>query len=456
MTPRHPGSSALGLLVVLAPALLQAQSGELPPVPGTLTATQQEALRTGRAYLQERQAASGTDRPDSDLLRGMRLYCGTVARVAELESMDRRIAETARQLQNLKFKSTEASFTWTKGQAEEGQAHMVSQLVNHARDYALGKSEKVLKERFLQNIRTMKPRDVNRLADSLQRLGANEPLFQEWLRSFSGKASRAVLENGARMAIDGIKGEEKAFKILEKLADGTVASRQEAALTFISLVADDYPGMRELRFVASGAYDVLEAGATIFFLSRGLDQLMDATDARLANQRQAIEMRSRLVDDRRIARERVALDVRLLALMGDIWHFEREYRNLGKERDKVRIEEGLQRKRDIESHIAVFDRDVAAFLEVLVLRDSEAVTRIDRFLLEPLPEPGLDQRPPWPYGETAGCPTGTGPVAGMAEFLLNTGRLAFMQARETAVKRRTTILERIEREKREAGEALGL
>src|SRR5205814_7196245 len=144
--------------------------------------------------------------------------------------------------------------------SEEAQRDMVSQLISRFRDYAVSKSQSVLQENFLARIQTMKqtmkPNEITKLADTLRQLGANEPLFQEWLRSFSAKASRKVLVDGAKLAIEGVKDWEKLLKISEEMDKKTLQGHQEAALTVISMLGVDYPAMKELKLIASGAYDV--------------------------------------------------------------------------------------------------------------------------------------------------------------------------------------------------------
>lgn len=225
---------------------------------------------------------------------------------ARMGVLDAQIAETEKRLRGLGFDHAEHDFISFKGQSEKAQQDMVSQLISRFRDYTVSKSESVLQESFLARVQTMKPKEINKLADSLQRLGADEPLFQEWLRSFSPKASRKVLVDGAKLAIEAIKDEKKLFKISGEMEKKTVQGRQEAALTVISMLGADYPAMKEIKLVASGAYDVGEAWVTIFILDRGIKELTVATEVQLANQKKIALRMKVLVDERQAAREKLA------------------------------------------------------------------------------------------------------------------------------------------------------
>jgi hypothetical protein len=229
----------------------------------------------------------------------------TVALTARVHALDRQIAEMEKQLRGLGFKKAVPDFTSLAGQSQKAQQHMVSQLISRVRDYATDQSEEAMSEHFLKYIGTMKEEKVKNLANFLQSKGADEPLFQEWLRSFSPDASRAKLVSGAQLAIDVVKGGEDLFTIREEMEKETVQGKQQAALTLISMVAD-YPGMKELTQVASGAYDVIEAGVTICILDRGIKDLTTATETQLANQKEIMLRMKALVDERKDAREKLA------------------------------------------------------------------------------------------------------------------------------------------------------
>jgi hypothetical protein len=222
-----------------------------------------------------------------------------------VEALDKQIAETEKQLRGLGFKKAVPDFAWFAGQSQQAQQQMVSQLISRMREYATDKSEDAMKDRFLTYIGTTKEKEVKNLANFLKSKGADEPLFQEWLRSFSPKASRAVLVDGAKLAIDAVKKDEDLFKIGEEMDKETVQGRQEAALTLISMVVE-YPGMKELKLVASGAYDVIEAGVTICILDRGINDLMTATETQLAKQKQIMLRMKALVDERTAARKKLS------------------------------------------------------------------------------------------------------------------------------------------------------
>ncbi len=223
--------------------------------------------------------------------------------LARVGALDAQIAETEKQLREMGFKNSLQSFDWTGGESRKAQQHMIGQLILHLRNYTIEKSEKALEEGFLAHISKMKPKEVNKLADSLQQLGANEPLFQEWLRSFSEKVPRKVLTDGAKLAIEAAKAEGRLFKISEEMSKETVQGKQEAALTVIAMLGVDFPVMKELKLVASGSYDVAEAWATILVLDRHMGEMTTAVDTQLASQKKILLHMKALVDERKETRK---------------------------------------------------------------------------------------------------------------------------------------------------------
>jgi len=227
---------------------------------------------------------------------------GLVLRAHEL---DEQIAETQKQLQGLGFKRAVPDFAWFAGQSGRARQHLIEQLVGRARDYAIAQTQASFQESFLERIRTMSEHDANRLAEVFVKLHLRNHEFQQWLRAFSPKASRAVLVNGAKMALDAIKTEERLFKIADDMDQATVESQQDAALTLVSMFVD-YPGLKELKAVATGAYDVGEAWATIVILDRGIDELTNATEIQLANQKKIILHLKDLMEKRNELRAQIA------------------------------------------------------------------------------------------------------------------------------------------------------
>ena len=332
---RHLLALAFVCLLLMLPSLLHAQALELPVVPDVLPAVQRQAcvkkrvelLRKWDGFLAKKAAFTnefkgtkdGTDRAVEAARRKAELKAEADAIVDDADnftdmielsvrvvSLDVQISETEKQLRGLGFERAEHAFVWFKGQSEKAQRDMVSQLISRFRDYAMSKSESVLQENFLARVQAMKPKEINKLADSLQRLGANEPLFQEWLRSFSPKASRKVLIDGAKLAIEAVKAEGRLFKISDQMDKKTVQGQQEAALTVISMLGVDCPAMKELKLVASGAYDVIEAGYIIYNLDRDIKELTVATETQLANQKKIVKRMKTLFDQRKAAQEQLA------------------------------------------------------------------------------------------------------------------------------------------------------
>ncbi len=213
-------------------------------------------------------------------------------------TIDHELAQIPRQLAGFGFTHANHDFAWYEGQSGQARDQMIAQLVASAGTYVTDKSEAVLKDRFLERIQKMSKHDANKLAQKFVDLHIRNPVFQDWLRSFSPKASRAVLVTGAKEAIDTLKRQEDFFKMVESLDKGSVAGRQEAFLTVVSLF-DDYPGLKELKALSAGLYDVGAAWATIIILDRGIDDLTASTETQLVNQKKLIIHQQELVKKRR-------------------------------------------------------------------------------------------------------------------------------------------------------------
>jgi hypothetical protein len=335
MNKRHLLFLLLCWLLLIFPSQLRAQALALPTVPSTLPATQRQAFETKRqellsrwdSFLQKKAAFASefqgvkVDDPrageaatrkaalkaEADaIVDEADIFTDRLSLTASIQALDVQIAETQKQLRGLGFTRAVPDFSWFAGQSELARQHMISQLVSHVRDYTLAKSTEAMEEHFLAYLPTLKQNEVIKLADSLKRAGASDPIFQEWLRSFSPTASREVLAQGAKLAIETVKANERLFKIAEEMDKGTVQSQQEAALTVITMLGTDYPGLKELKLVASGGYDVIEAWATIYILDRGIDQLVASTEVQLANQKKIVLGMKDIVDKRNAARADLA------------------------------------------------------------------------------------------------------------------------------------------------------
>lgn len=223
----------------------------------------------------------------------------------KIHEATRQITEMGEQLRGWGFKQREAELVRYGGLAGQARDQMIAQLTSRVQGLVTGKAEAAMEEHFIAAIGKMKPKDVNRLAEKLMQAGAKDPLFQEWLRSFSPKASRQVLMAGAKEAIKCIKHEEKLFKVGEALDRDTIASRQEAALTVASMLID-HPYLKELSAVAGGLYDVGEAGATIYILNEGIDHLTNVTEQQLVAQKTVVGRMKALVDQRTADKARFA------------------------------------------------------------------------------------------------------------------------------------------------------
>jgi hypothetical protein len=263
------------------------------------------------ACVQELEVLTPQDRAVKEAKKQFRarLESAVAAAIAVLQQREQsqttQIAETQEQLRNLGFKRTAAELTGLQGQSEAAQRQLVSGLISRVRDYAVSASVDVMQTRFLERIASMKPREVSKLADALQRAGVSDPLFLEWLRSFSPNASRQVLVRGAELAIHAVESQQDLFSAAEGLSEGTLRSRQEAAVTLIGMVTRDFPGLRELTLVATGAYDVIEAGVMIAVLDRSIDGLTQTTEVQLVQQKRIICRLTTLMFDRDTVREQI-------------------------------------------------------------------------------------------------------------------------------------------------------
>jgi hypothetical protein len=184
------------------------------------------------------------------------------------------------------------------------RAHVTAQLLGQLKAVALAKGEKAMEDYFLNKIKTLKPEQVEALANKLQKAGADDVMFQEWLRSFSPNASREVRVNGAREIIKYLKRELKLFKLDQQLDAGTVEARQEAALTLLSLVCE-HPALTTLKAVAVGIYTVSEAGVYLYVLQKNIDHLNDITAEQLERQKVPISRMKELVRDRQHLRAQI-------------------------------------------------------------------------------------------------------------------------------------------------------
>ncbi|MDP2136929.1 MAG: hypothetical protein Q8J74_03665 [Candidatus Didemnitutus sp.] len=223
-------------------------------------------------------------------------YTEALGLALRIQDASRQVAEISEQLRGWGFKQREAEFVRYGGLAGQARDRLIAQLTSRVQGLVTSKTEALMQETFLEKIRTMKRKDVNRLAEQLSRAGLKDHDLQMWLRSFSEKAPRAVLVQGAKDAIACLKYEENLFKLAETDAE-TMAGRQEAVLTLASMMID-HKYLAELKAVAGGLYDVGEAGVTLYILNEGVDHLNQVTDQQLAAQKIIVGRMKSLVDRR--------------------------------------------------------------------------------------------------------------------------------------------------------------
>ena len=222
----------------------------------------------------------------------------------KIQDASRQIAEMGEQLRGWGFKQREAELVRYGGLAGQARDRLIAQLTLRVQGLATSKAEALMQETFLEKIRTMKRKEVNRLAEALGRAGLKDHDLQLWLRDFSEKAPRAVLVKGAKDAITCLKYEENLFKLAETDTD-TMAGRQEAVLTLASMLID-HKYLAELKAVAGGIYDVGEAGVTLYILGEGVDHLNDVTEQQLIAQKTVVGRMKALVDQRTSDKARYA------------------------------------------------------------------------------------------------------------------------------------------------------
>lgn len=231
-------------------------------------------------------------------------YTEALGLALKIQDASRQIAEMGEQLRGWGFKQRETELVRYGGLAGQARDHMIAQLTSRVQGLVTAKAEALMQETFLEKIRTMKRKDVNRLAEQLSRAGLKDHDLQMWLRDFSEKAPRAVLVKGAKDAIACLKYEEKLFKLAETDTE-TVTGRQEAVLTLASMLID-HKYLAELKAVAGGIYDVGEAGVTLYILNEGVDHLNDVTEQQLAAQKTVVGRMKSLVDRRTADKARYA------------------------------------------------------------------------------------------------------------------------------------------------------
>jgi hypothetical protein len=263
-------------------AALQAEKGAIT-----------EAIKQFKAKLTTALQQGSTEQPPT-----------TASRINEL---DRQIADLQKQLHALAFDSSVQDFAWFASQSKEAQEHLIAQLISRVREFAISKTEDEMTDHFLKRIGTMKPKEINRWAESLRQCPVtNTRVFQDCFRSLSPKASRAVLVQGAKLAIDGVKNDQQLFEAVEHFDKETVEGRQDAALTLLDMVAD-FPGLKEvqelkslkaLNGISAGLYDVGEAWLTYYFLDHDITDRSASIETQLATQQKVMRRMKDLIDER--------------------------------------------------------------------------------------------------------------------------------------------------------------
>ena len=219
-----------------------------------------------------------------------------------IPALTRQIEETKRQLASLGFDERSADFERLGEMSAAEQTHLKKQLLAQLRKVTLDKGADYMQGRFLERIKTMTPQKLTAIAEKLKKAGADDPIFQEWLRSFRPNASREVLVNGAEETIKFLKKEENLQKMIEGLDAGTVEGNQEAFLELMSYVSD-YPALGELKAVAAGIYHTGEAGVFLYVLAGNQQHLDRVTADQLSRQKVLIKRMETLIKQRKAACE---------------------------------------------------------------------------------------------------------------------------------------------------------
>lgn len=279
------------------PEQAQAAQAEKARVQAHLRQVQTFRARLGssandQAAAQKADLAIGKDQDALEKIeQRLRLY-------ADVAGIAQQIEQTRRQLAGLGFDERSADFERIGEMSRDEQALLKKQLIKQLRKVTLNKGAKYMQERFLSRIQSMSPQKVRSLAGKLKKAGADDPLFQEWLLSFTRNAPREVLANGARETIKYIEKEEHLEKLLEALEPETVEGNQEAFLELVSLVSD-FPALGELSAVAAGTYQLGEAGVFLLVLSGNQDHLDSVTLDQLSKQKILMKRMESLVGERR-------------------------------------------------------------------------------------------------------------------------------------------------------------
>jgi hypothetical protein len=263
-----------------------------------------ERIQALRATLTESPAhRAAAERADQALAKDRDAIAKIEARTRIYEgipALTRQIEETKRQLSSLGFDERSADFERLGEMSAAEQAHLKKQLLAQLRKVTLDKGADYMQARFLERIKTMTPQKLTSIAEQLKKAGADDPVFQEWLRSFRPNASREVLVNGAEQTIKFFKKEENLYKMVDGLDAGTVEGNQEAFLELVSYVSD-YPALGELKAVAAGVYHTAEAGVFLYVLSGNQHHLDRVTTDQLSRQRALVKRMETLIRQRNAA-----------------------------------------------------------------------------------------------------------------------------------------------------------
>jgi hypothetical protein len=247
-----------------------------------------------QAAMEKADAAIAKDRDALARIAERLQLFAPAARIAE------QINQTKRQLASLGFEERSGDFERLGQMSAAEQTHLKKDLIAQLQTLVIDGGKDAMEERFLGKIKKMKKRDVEALAEKLRKAGADDPIFQDWLRAFSPAASRKSLANGAQFAIKYVDTQQGLQEASEQLAPGTAEARQEAFLTMLSLVSDN-PAVARLKAVAAGTYDIGEAGAYLSVLQSNVSHLDKITDDQLEQQKVLIKRMQQLVHDLRQA-----------------------------------------------------------------------------------------------------------------------------------------------------------
>jgi hypothetical protein len=228
-------------------------------------------------------------------------FMQAVTIAVHIASLTTQIKGTEAQLQALGFKQRAEDYEQIKGMSGEAMAQLKARLFFRLQDLVQQKPEEAMQEHFLAAVKNLRPGQIRNMHTSLKKAGLADLVFLKRLRYFQPNKPNAELVADAEALISFLRREKGLAGFFEDLDPDATDTRQEAALTLLSLVMD-HPYFDELRAVVSGDYDVSEAWFYVAVLDMNDTDLAAVTDDKLSNQKRLLTQMKDLIEERNMLR----------------------------------------------------------------------------------------------------------------------------------------------------------